>query len=277
MKFTILVAIDFSESSFSVLKKAIEFCNKKDGEIHVVHIIEKSIFSFKKVRNIDEISKHSWEKLEKEFPTLEYKNFHCFSGAVKDEIAKVATIIKADIVIIGNSGENFVLEDIFIGSNTKEIVRSLNIPTLVLKSQHELKYNTILIPTDLSDYSAILIKKIVEIFPTSKLKLLNFYIVPFENRLNTYGFDSAEVKDFGFSIKSESELAMYKFVEKLEINTNLLETILIKGSLNSKTFIDEVEILNGDLVAMHTTGAISFFAFDILEKSKLDVLIYRVD
>ncbi len=81
-KFTTLVATDFSKSSFIVLSKALEFTQKTGGVMHVVHVAEHSVFSFKK--NLDSIRAKSFNKLKEAFPSIGEDYFHCVAGKVKN-------------------------------------------------------------------------------------------------------------------------------------------------------------------------------------------------
>ncbi len=85
------------------------------------------------------------------------------------------------MVVIGNSGETFLLEEIFMGSHTKDIVREVNLPTLVVKNEQKSEYKKILIPTNLSESSKKTIEKTAEFFPNSKLILFNRLLSKLKN------------------------------------------------------------------------------------------------
>lgn len=273
-KFTTLVAIDFSQSSFIVLSKALDFTEKMGGELHVIHVAETPFFSLKK--NIDRIRANSFAKLKENFPTFEENRFYCVEGKVKTEVAKIAGVIQADMIIIGKSGETYLLDDLILGSHTKDIVRYSEIPVLVIKNIHELEYQTILVPTDLSEASAKTVQTLAALFPKSRLRLLYFYYLPFETRLNTYGFNETEVIEYQSSIVEESKLRLDTFIISLNLPTEVqISTSVRRSSLNAELFNDEVEDIEFDLLAMHTTGNVSFYAFDVLETCKKDVILIK--
>ncbi len=274
-KFKILVAIDFSKDSFSVLQKAIEFTEKFDGIVDVVHVVENSFFSPKK--DLSYIREHSVKKLSEKFPDINDENFHCVSGKIKSEIAKTAQILNSDLIIMGKSGETFFLGDAYMGSHTKDIIRSSGIPVIVVKSDHKLKYKNILMLTDFSEASAKAIKSVTALFPDSAIKLLSFYLVPFENRLGSYGFNSKDLIEYKHSLMKESQKNLDTFLNSLQLPQSVnISGKVHKSSLNPKLFEKEVEDINFDLVALHTTGNVSFYAMDILETSKKDVVVLKV-
>ncbi|MBE0514426.1 universal stress protein [Sulfurimonas sp.] len=274
-KFKTLVAIDFSDDSLVVLQKAIDFTKKRDGIVDVVHVVENSFFSPKK--DLSYIREHSLKKLNEKFPSINDENFHCVGGKIKNDVAKAAQLLNSDLIIMGKSGETFFLGDTYMGSHTKDIIRSSTVPVIVVKSDHELKYKNILMLSDFSAESKEAIKKITNLFPDSNIKLLNFYLIPFENRLNNYGFNSADLYDYQFHLMEESKQKLDSFLNSLEMpqEINISGTVR-KSSLNPKLFESEIKDINFDLVAVHTTGNISFYALDILENSKKDVIILKL-
>jgi nucleotide-binding universal stress UspA family protein len=274
-QFKSLVAIDFSEDSFTVLKKAMEFTQKIGGIIDVVHIAENSFFSPKK--DINYIKEHSLEKLKHSFANFDEKHFHCIEGDTKKEIAKIANILKSKLIIIGKSGETYSFSEVYLGSHTKHIVRSADVPVLILKKESEIITNNILLPTDLSTCSAEAILKIAKLFPNAYLTLVHFFTIPFEARLNSYGFSDEDTIEYMSVMKEQSERNLEQFIQTIDIPHGFaISTKVRKSSLNPKLFDKEVEDIPHDILALHTTGKISFYAFDILESSIENVLILKV-
>lgn len=274
-KLKTLVAVDFSDDSLIVLQKAIEFTKKFDGVVDVVHVVENSFFSPKK--DLSYIREHSLKKLNEKFPAINDENFHCVSGKIKNEIAKAAQILNSTLIIMGKSGETFFLGDAYMGSHTKDIIRSSKVPVIVVKSDHELKYKNILMLTDFSEASAKAVKIVAALFPDSSIKLLHFYVIPFENRLNSYGFNSSDLAEYQLSLMEQSQQSLDTFLNSLQLPQNVhISGKVRKSSLNPKLFEEEVEEINFDLVALHTTGSVSFYAMDILENSKKDVVVLKV-
>jgi len=273
--FKSLVAIDFSKDSFIVLQRMLEFTKKSGGIVDVLHIVENSFFSAKK--DVKYIKEHSLEKLRLTFPDFDEEHFHCIEGDTKEEIAKVANILKSELVVIGKSGETYRFDEIYMGSHTKHIVRSADIPVLVLKKESEIIIKNILLPTDLSIDSAEVIIKIAKLFPTTHLTLVHFFTVPFETRLNSYGFNDEDTIEYMSVIKEQSEKNLYKFIQTINIPEGFsISSKVRKSSLNPKLFNKEVEDIPHDILALHTTGKVSFYAFDVLESSVENVLILKV-
>jgi nucleotide-binding universal stress UspA family protein len=180
------------------------------------------------------------------------------------------------LVILGNSGERNHINQFFLGSNTKDIVRNLKTPSLIIKSNRPLEFNTIMIPTDLSHESKEYIHEVAQFFKTAKIKLFYSYIVPFENRLNFYGLDKSEMNLFQKDIKASAINEANDFFDSLNI-ANEIELITQEGSLDAEAFSKEANELKCDLIAVHTTGHFSFFAFDLVEHSHKNILVKKIN
>ncbi len=273
-KFTTLVAVDFSKSSYVVLEKALEFTKKMNGELHVVHVVEDSLFS--QIIYIDSIEENSFNELNEKFNSIKKDNFHCLIGKIKVVVGNTAKDLKADVIIMGNSGETHFLSELLMGSHTKEIIEHSQIPVLVMKSDHKIEYKNILVLSDRSKESAEAIKKIAKIFPNSNIKIINLYYLPLDNMLSRYGTTEQGIKEYHASVKKESEERVDSFLKSLALPKEIKITAsAIRSSLNPKQFKEEVANISYDLLALHRTQDVSFFASDILEESDVDVFVLK--
>ena len=273
-KHSILVAIDFSDSSEIVLKKALKLSINKGWDIYVTHIIERGFFGIE--TDFDTAKKNCISFLEQKFPQIKHSHFYCIEGDIKAEILKLAENLAVNLIVLGSSGESFSLEKLLLGSTTKKIIRESSVPVLVVKNEDEPLYRNIVIPTDFTDASKKVVENTANLFPESLLKLLHLYSVPFEGRLNIYGFDKSSALDFSRQIGIEQEFQCKEFVKHLHVNKDKIQSIVKKGILNVKYFGDDGWLFDSDLVVLHTTGSLSFFAFDLLESSTKDVIIYKM-
>lgn len=268
----ILVAIDFSESSFTVLAKALSLAEKKGGELHLIHVIETPWYTLKE--DMKSVRNHLWERLSSAFPTLHKKKFHCLRGNVVREIYETATAIHATLLVIGSSGENYIFKEFLLGSTTKSIVRDTAVPVLVVKNEIPLDPKRILIPTNFSDYSRSVIHQTSALFPDAEIILLYAYVLPFERRLKSYGFNEDDIGDYHAVIKAKEDEKADIFVASLQIPEEKLQIMTRKEPLSPDFFLDISTLYQSDLIAIHTSGSFSFFSFDLLEESPLDVLIF---
>ncbi len=139
----ILVPIDFSEYSEYALKAAAILAKQQNAEIIVLHMLGLSEAVLIKDETQEANEAMFYMKLaEKRFSTFldkEYlkgikvtetvQNYKIFS-----EINEVAHEKEADLVVMGSHGVSGLREEVFIGSNTEKVVRTSDIPVLVIKN-----------------------------------------------------------------------------------------------------------------------------------------------
>jgi nucleotide-binding universal stress UspA family protein len=142
----ILVPTDFSEQAENALKVAAQLAKKNESEIYVLNSLElpthlsssgdngampESLFFIK-------LAEKYFEELLKK-PYLDGLLIHeaiIGHGEVYKDVNEVVKEKNIDLVIMGSQGTNGFME-LFIGSNTEKVVRTSEIPVLVIKNNHE--------------------------------------------------------------------------------------------------------------------------------------------
>lgn len=139
----IIVPIDFSEHSEFALKAASKFAKKFKAEILALHMLEMTDvmltasegFATEQAVFFVKLAEQRFEKfLDKPYlkdvkVTPIIKHFKVFS-----EVNDVAEKHDADLIIMGSQGTSG-FQEFFVGSNTERVVRSANIPVLVIKNE----------------------------------------------------------------------------------------------------------------------------------------------
>ncbi|MBQ4819672.1 universal stress protein [Aquimarina sp. MMG016] len=142
----ILVPVDFSENSEYALQAAAKIAKQQNAEIVVLHMLGLSESILTKDEGQEAAEALYYMKLaEKRFGTFLDKdylkgikvsetvqNYKIFS-----EINDVANEHDIDLIVMGSHGVSGLIEEVFIGSNTEKVVRTSDIPVLVIKNQLE--------------------------------------------------------------------------------------------------------------------------------------------
>jgi len=270
----ILIATDFSQKSFKIIEQVLHYIEDKSSELFILHIVETSIFS--QIKDIKAISENSFSILKKDLPTIKRSQFYCVEGKISEQVSMFVIQHNISLVVLGNSGERSHINKFLLGSNTKNIVKNSNMPSLIIKSNQALKFNTIMIPTDLSQESKEFIFEVAEFFSYSAIRLFYSYTIPFENRLNFYGMNKDQMELFQKDIKRIAVTEAQDFFDTINVK-NEISFITKEGSLDAEDFAQEANELKCDLIAVHTRGNFSFFAFDLVEHSRKNILIKKVD
>ena len=146
---SIIVPVDFSNQSEKALKIAASLAKEHKAELYVLHMLELSpaimgesgyisqeqvvhLIKLGEQRFADFLDKPYLKEL-KVIPII--KHYKVFS-----EVAEVAEKHKADLIVMGSNGADG-LQEIFIGSNTERVVRTSDVPVLVIKGNEVNGFN----------------------------------------------------------------------------------------------------------------------------------------
>ena len=146
---SIIVPVDFSDQSEKALKVAASLAKQQNAELFVLHMLELSpaimgdsgYISQEQVVHLIKLGEKRFSDfLDKPYLkdlkiTPVIKHYKVFS-----EVAEVAEKHKADLIVMGSNGADG-LQEIFIGSNTERVVRTSDIPVLVIKGNEVDDFN----------------------------------------------------------------------------------------------------------------------------------------
>jgi|UniRef100_UPI00404A798A nucleotide-binding universal stress UspA family protein len=142
----ILVPTDFSKEAENALKVAAQLAKKHGSEIYLLHMLELPL------QEVDALSSHSALPEAMFFMKLAHKKFEDMLAKDYLEGIDVTEIVKnhqafsgvtdaarengIDIIVMGSHGASG-FKEMFIGSNAEKVVRTSNVPVLVIKNEHD--------------------------------------------------------------------------------------------------------------------------------------------
>jgi len=141
----ILVPVDFSEHSEYALEVAAQIAKQKNAELIVVHMLGISEVIISHDDPIEIREAIYYLKLAKkrfsEFLVKDYLKGLKVTDMVHNyrvfrEINDVALKVDADLIVMGSHGSSG-LSEVFVGSNTEKVVRSSEVPVLVIKKRRK--------------------------------------------------------------------------------------------------------------------------------------------
>ena len=270
----IIVPVDFSKQSDHALRYAAGMAKKHNCELIALHMLEISpaLMSTGDV-GLAENTVFLLKLAEKRFtefldkPYLQgvsispiIKHFKVFS-----EVNEVAQEQNADLIVMGSHGADG-LEEIFIGSNTEKVVRSAEIPVLVVKEETaEYQVDRFVFACDFEAESVEAVQKAKSLAEVFGAELLLVYI-------NTPNDAFLSTKDAYNKISAFQVLA--KLGKEVEVyNDYTVE----KGILN---YADSVA---ADLIGIPTHGrkGLSHFLLgsigeDIANHASMPVITFKI-
>jgi len=307
----ILIPTDFSENSRTAFSAVNIFLDLFDCKVDLIHVVPLTSYLNESVSILGiplssgdnmypKIAEKATEKL-KEFSEEYFKKDKIGELIVdinrkpSDSIVKHAEDGGYDMIIMSSRGEHS--SDFLHGSTTEKVVRYSKIPVLSLDNKlHHDKIKTVLVPTDMSEFSLEVIPIAFEMASKFKASIQLFNVLELYNtgiamnaidgvetssyeipvnkeglysvimdRLDDYFKDHKE-----FSLKRKEEPYADEIVKKVggKKITVLVTTVIEKGVIAHRSIIDYAND-NADLIVMSThgrTGLAQFFIGSTTEK-----------
>jgi len=192
----ILVPTDFSEQAENALKVAAMLAKKHDAEIYLLHMLEIPM------QHIDPGSVQSDVPEALFFMQLAHKKFENLMASDYLEGITIHETVKADItfneikdaskefdidlIIMGSHGATG-LKEMFVGSNAEKVVRTSDIPVLVIKNEHEnFEINDFVFASDFLNDSKETYKQAIQFAEAFDSKIHLLMVNTANNFLTTY-------------------------------------------------------------------------------------------
>ena len=271
----ILVPTDFSKGSEEALKVAAQLAKRYNSELHVMHMIE---LPFDMVDPMHETSELPGAMF---FMKMAHKSFETFLDkdylegvdvreAIQNNDAFEGIIDSAhkkdiDLIVMGSRGASG-FKEMVIGSNTEKVVRTSDVPVLVIKKEDSnFKMNDIVFACEFTDEYK---KSFLDAITFAKTANSKMHLL----MVNTPS---------SFMTTAEAEQRMNSFLDGVSIGEytlNIYNDVSIeKGILNFGNSI------NADVIAMSTHGRKGLSHFfngsiseDLVNHAKRPVVTFKI-
>jgi nucleotide-binding universal stress UspA family protein len=168
----ILVPTDFSTHAEYALKVAAQIARQHGSEIILLHMLElpsqgsDAMGGGNDIPEIMYFKNRAIQKLEDQMDSS-YLDGITVSSAVQfekafDGILSVSRTNQVDFIVMGSHGASG-FQEMFIGSNTEKVVRSSEVPVLVIKNDAPFKADNFVFASDFADEIKKPFAKIIEI------------------------------------------------------------------------------------------------------------------
>lgn len=165
----ILVPTDFSKAAFSALEYGIYIANRRNREVYLLHIAEKS-----KIRNNISVAadyKDRIHALENKLNDLKNSSGGAFristhlivsDKPVHEEILDFGNKYDAGLCCIGTFGTSYSASKHRIGSNTSKVVSEAHFPVTTSYFTHKpIQFKNLLLPIDLTKHTQEKVQRII--------------------------------------------------------------------------------------------------------------------
>ncbi len=271
----ILVPTDFSKQAENALQVAAQLAKKHDSEIYLLHMLELPL------SQIDALSQHSELPEAMFFMKLAHKKFEQTMGQeyLNDVVVhetvdfnQTFTGIKntckehnIDLIVMGSHGSSG-FKEMFIGSNTEKVVRTAEVPVLVIKNEHQdFKIDNFVFASDFKNDNKETYRQATELAKAFGAKIHLLFVNTASNFVTT-ATAKARIMDFieGYDFEDYS-ISIY--------NDESVE----KGILNFS------HIISADLIGISTHGRQGIAHFfngsiseDLVNHAKRPVVTFKI-
>ena len=276
----ILAAVDRSDISNNVLKRALLLAKQKKAQLVILHVIKTSIVDsiFEEKMSTDEIRSSFIAKIDKinREICVDYALLVEYGDIVDSVMSKVHRL-KVDMLIIGSHAKEDITSNHF-GSTALKLIEKTHKPVLVVKNRVEGEYKKAIAPTNLSDYSKESIAFSNTLFCGVAWKYIYAYDSISEFYIGAYRISEALLKEASKKAKIAAKNDLDKFsADLIKGEKKLVE---FETSIN-EDLLEYIENDDADLLVLGSkeVRGLSSFVFGsvasyLLKKTTLDTLVY---
>lgn len=244
----ILVPTDFSEQAENALKIAAQLAKKHQGEIYLLHMLELPVDMTNPVgdtRTSDVPEALYFMKLaKKRFSEILAKSY--LKGLTVHEtvqfhqafdgIMEISKKHNCDFIVMGSQGATG-FKEMLVGSNTEKVVRSSEIPVLVIKKDlPDFKIDNFVFATNLDAENKKVIQQVIDFAKLVEAKLHLVYV----NTANE------------FQTSEEADNHLIRYVENMPFEN--YEFHVYNDSSVENGILNFAKKINADLVGIATHG-----------------------
>ena len=273
----IIVPVDFSKHSEYALKVAADIARKNKAELFLLHMLDISdqmisITEATKRRELMFFMQLANKQFEK-FIDKDYMKGIKASPIIKhykvfEEVDNTAKEIDADFIVMGSRGSSGV-KGYFVGSNTEKVVRTSDIPVLVVKSDtQDFNPKTIVFASDFNKENVNTFKTIKQFADSYQATLKLVYI----NTPNANFKNTLEIREL-----------MRTFLNKNKISNHSADIVIFNDYSVTEGVQNAALMLQADLIAIPTHGRKGInkllagsISEEVANKSEIPVLTVKI-
>ena len=270
---TLVVPVDFSTYSENALKLAAKLAKAHQLEIVTVHMLglsdaqlTKDTSSMEGLFFVKLAKKRFSEFLDKDYLQGITVHEEVLNYTIFSEIATIVKKYNADLIIMASHGSSG-LHEMFVGSNTEKVVRSSEVPVLVVKDEVSILKGSGIFVCDFELENISAYQSAKGYFNILNLEMDLLYV----NHLSA------------FKSTQDIRAKILKFIEAVDDDVRL-EDVTIYNDYNVENGIfNYAHLTHADLIAIPTHGRKGLAHFfsgsiseDIVNHSTVPVMTFRI-
>lgn len=174
------------------------------------------------------------------------------AGPVLESIDSEARQLGAGLLVLGARGVGF-LRRLVLGTTSERLVRRASCPVLVVRQSVHEAYRRVLVALDFSPWSALALAAAMRMAPRARLVLLAAYQVPFQDKLNFAGVDSATIDHYRRQAQLQAVQDLHALAAAQGLRPGDYDAVVIEGD-PSQRIVEQEQEHDCDLVVLGKHG-----------------------
>ncbi len=176
----LLLASDLSPRGDRALERAAQLAAQWGAELHVLNVVENELLPEPYLRR--EVAMREREAAALIAPLAERAGIgtrvHVAVGGAASAVIDTSRSKRADLIVMAPAAYEAVAT-VVLGSTVERVLRHADQPVLVVKRRAAGPYRSILVAVDLSETSALALRRALELFPSARFTVIHAFETPF--------------------------------------------------------------------------------------------------
>jgi nucleotide-binding universal stress UspA family protein len=203
---TIVAATDFSENASRAVRQAAYLARAWNASLTLVHVFNDGVWaSLRAVYDLpgwDDIKPAETARtrlaalagqVAQEFGVVVDSEVRV--GRASQQIGEAIAARQADLLAVGEHGENWV-SDVVLGGTALKVLEATRIPVLLVRRAEPALYRDIVIATDFSAAAERGACLALECFPDARHALVHAWFLPYENSMRLGGARDEDIRHY---------------------------------------------------------------------------------
>ena len=249
----LLIATDLSARSDRALERALSLSRELDAKLTVLHVVDEDLPA-----SLADARKEIAEAVIQEHfdrqttGSAQNVSVEIVFGRDYIDILRMSEKTEAELIILGLHRED-AFKDMFRGTTVERVIRTSNVPVLLVKERVSNPYQRVIVGVDFSVYSRRAVEFAIKFLPSGEFHLVHAYGIPFKGYFYDRGSPGEVSKKYQMEFQQMVGEELATFLASIEAKTSVLEPILEEG-MPREVILQQVSRLTPDLLVVGTHG-----------------------
>lgn len=254
----LVAAIDFSDDSRNAASRTFQLAAEHGAKLELLHVISESFLQafdelcrppvcegIRLIENTARMLSDMSSKYARETGVVDAA-VSVKTGLVFEEILSASE--QADMLVLGVRGWNPV-RDILIGTTAERLLSQSTRPVLAVRNPAAGAYKRVIVPVDLTPYSAIALRTAMLVAPEADISVVHAFDAPFENKLWLADVPEGQIDEYRSRVRQKALESIAGLLREVNGDGRAIFPYVEKGDAASVILAKEAA-LGADLIVI---------------------------